>query len=50
MALAVDIMRGHGPSNKMHPQLQSKKTKVILRLYHLLRNKAAKGVIHAVYH
>ena len=34
MALAIDIMHGHGPSNEMHPQLQHKKTKI--RLYGLL--------------
>ena len=28
MALAVDLMYKHGPSNEMHPQLQLKKTKV----------------------
>ena len=28
MALAVDIMHGCGPSNKMRIQLQPKKTKV----------------------
>ena len=31
IALAADIMHGHGPSNKMHHQLQPKKTQV--RLY-----------------
>ena len=34
IVLAVDIMHGHGPSNKMHTQLQPKKTKV--RLYESL--------------
>ena len=33
MALAVDIMPGHGSNSKMHPQLQPKKTKV--RLYYI---------------
>ena len=32
MTLAVDTIHGRGPSNKMHPQLQPKKTKV--RLYY----------------
>ena len=31
MALAADIMLGHGLSNKMRPQLQPKKTNI--RLY-----------------
>ena len=30
MALAVDIIDRHGPSNKMHRHLQPKKTKVTL--------------------
>ena len=34
MALAVDKMHGRGPSDKMSPWLQPKKTKV--RLYQLL--------------
>ena len=33
MTLAVDIMPGCGPSNKICHQLQSKKTKVRLYLY-----------------
>ena len=32
MVLPVDMMLGHGPSNKMHPQLQPKKT-IEVRLY-----------------
>ena len=28
MALAIDIIHGHGPSNEMHHQLQPMKTKV----------------------
>ena len=30
IVLTVYIMHGHGPSNKMRPQLQAKKTKVRL--------------------
>ena len=32
MALAINIMHGHGPSNEMRCQLQLKKTKVRLRM------------------
>ena len=41
-ALSVDIMHGHDPSSKMHPQLQLKKTKVSC-LY------SSKGIISAVH-
>ena len=33
MALAVNLIHGRDPSNKMYCQLQSKKTKVVVLLY-----------------
>ena len=46
MALAVDIMQGCGPSNKIRHQLQLKKTKVRKAL--LAVNIAAKGILCAM--
>ena len=43
MALAIDIMYGCGPSNKMRPHLQPKKTKVRL-IY------STKGVMRALHY
>ena len=43
MVLAIDLIHRCGPSNKIFPQLQSKKT--ILAV-----NIAANGVIHAVHY
>ena len=48
MVVAADITHGHGPSNKMCPQLQLKKTNV--RKVVLATNITAKGIIHAVYY
>ena len=33
MALAIDVIDRHSPSNKTHRQLQPKKTKVKLAIY-----------------
>ena len=48
MALAVGIIHWHDPSNKIHPQLKLKKTKV--RLYVLVVSIAAKGDISVVHY
>ena len=46
MALAYDILHGHGPSNKMHPSYNQQR----LRQKALLAvNIAAKGIIRAVH-
>ena len=44
MALAIDIMHGRRPSNKMRPMLQPKKTTI------LVVNIAAKGILRAVHY
>ena len=46
MTLAVNIMHGHGPSNKIHHQLQAKKTN--LRKAVLVVNIATK-VFYALF-
>ena len=48
MALAVDIMHGHGPSNEMHHQLQPRKTKVCKGI--LTVSIATKGFLNAVHY
>jgi len=38
MALAVDVIDRHGPSNKIRHQLQPKKTEAILAVYIATKN------------
>ena len=47
MALAINIIDRHSPSNEMHRQLQPKKTKV--RLYYPFIYMAAKEILAALH-
>ena len=50
MAVAIGIIHGHGSSNKMHPQLQPKKTIVLHYKLLIVVSITAKGIIHVVHY